>query len=150
MTRERKVNHLGDRSLDAIMGVGDHQLHAAQTAPGELPEEGCQEPLGLGGADVQAEHFPAAIAVHTDRHRDDAPVPADLYVGACAAPGLGSRLSFVTLPVISSPDYRIFSSLPTASVPTESWRRHYNGVRPHASLGYCSPAPEVVMLSLTA
>lgn len=141
------------------MGVGDHQLHAAQTAPGELPEEGCQEPLGLGGADVQAEHFPAAIAVHTDRHRDDAPVPADLYVAVddartgflvLVAPGLGSRLSFVTLPVISSPDYRIFSSLPTASVPTESWRRHYNGVRPHASLGYCSPAPEVVMLSLTA
>lgn len=25
----------------------------------------------------------------------------------------------------------------------ESWRRHYNTVRPHASLGYRPPAPEV-------
>jgi transposase InsO family protein len=25
----------------------------------------------------------------------------------------------------------------------ESWRRHYNAVRPHASLGYKPPAPEV-------
>ena len=24
----------------------------------------------------------------------------------------------------------------------ESWRRHYNAVRPHASLGYKPPAPE--------
>jgi len=25
----------------------------------------------------------------------------------------------------------------------ESWRRHYNTVRPHASLGYRAPTPEV-------
>ena len=24
----------------------------------------------------------------------------------------------------------------------ESWRRHYNAVRPHASLGYRAPAPK--------
>jgi putative transposase len=27
----------------------------------------------------------------------------------------------------------------------ESWRRHYNKVRPHASLGYRAPAPEVIV-----
>jgi hypothetical protein len=27
----------------------------------------------------------------------------------------------------------------------ESWRHHYNQVRPHASLGYRVPAPEVVV-----
>ena len=26
----------------------------------------------------------------------------------------------------------------------ESWRRHYNAIRPHSSLGYRPPAPEVV------
>jgi hypothetical protein len=32
----------------------------------------------------------------------------------------------------------------------ESWRRHYNTVRPHASLGYRPPAPEVLIPALTA
>ena len=26
----------------------------------------------------------------------------------------------------------------------ESWRRHFNTVRPHSSLGYVPPAPEAV------
>jgi putative transposase len=37
----------------------------------------------------------------------------------------------------------IFYSLREAQVVIESWRRHYNGVRPHASLGFKPPAPEV-------
>src|SRR5918992_5420494 len=32
----------------------------------------------------------------------------------------------------------------------ESWRRHYNTVRPHASLGYRPPAPEVFIPALAA
>ena len=32
----------------------------------------------------------------------------------------------------------------------ESWRRHYNTVRPHASLGYRPPAPEVFVPGLAA
>ena len=32
----------------------------------------------------------------------------------------------------------------------ESWRRHYNAVRPHASLGYRPPAPEVFIPAFTA
>jgi transposase InsO family protein len=27
----------------------------------------------------------------------------------------------------------------------EGWRKHYNTVRPHSSLGYVPPAPEVVL-----
>jgi putative transposase len=40
-------------------------------------------------------------------------------------------------------DGEIFYSLNEARVVIESWRRHYNTVRPHASLGYRPPAPEV-------
>jgi putative transposase len=32
----------------------------------------------------------------------------------------------------------------------ESWRRHYNQVRPHASLGYRAPAPEVIVPAFAA
>src|ERR1700753_685809 len=39
----------------------------------------------------------------------------------------------------------IFYSLREAQIIIESWRRHYNTVRPHASLGYRPPAPEVVV-----
>jgi putative transposase len=37
----------------------------------------------------------------------------------------------------------IFYSLAEARIIIESWRRHYNCVRPHGSLGYKPPAPEV-------
>jgi len=42
-------------------------------------------------------------------------------------------------------DGEIFYSLREAEVVIEGWRRHYNTVRPHASLGYRAPAPEVVV-----
>ena len=38
----------------------------------------------------------------------------------------------------------IFYSLKEAQIMIETWRRHYNAVRPHSSLGYRPPAPEVV------
>ena len=44
----------------------------------------------------------------------------------------------------------IFYSLREAQVVIESWRRHYNAVRPHASLGYKPPAPEVFIPALAA
>jgi len=37
----------------------------------------------------------------------------------------------------------IFYTLREAQIVIESWRRHYNAVRPHASLKYKPPAPEV-------
>ena len=39
----------------------------------------------------------------------------------------------------------IFYSLKEAQIMIETWRRHYNTKRPHSSLGYRPPAPEVVL-----
>jgi putative transposase len=39
----------------------------------------------------------------------------------------------------------IFYSLAEAQVLIEAWRRHYNTVRPHSSLGYRPPAPETAI-----
>ncbi len=39
----------------------------------------------------------------------------------------------------------IFYTLEEEQVMIESWRRHYNTVRPHSSLGYRPPAPEVLV-----
>lgn len=39
----------------------------------------------------------------------------------------------------------IFTTLREAQVLIERWRRHYNGVRPHSSLGYKPPAPEAIL-----
>jgi len=47
-------------------------------------------------------------------------------------------------------DGEIFYTLREAQVVIESWRRHYNTVRPHASLGYRAPAPEVFVPALAA
>ena len=40
----------------------------------------------------------------------------------------------------------IFYTLREAEVLIEAWRRHYNTVRPHSSLGYRPPAPETIIL----
>jgi putative transposase len=42
----------------------------------------------------------------------------------------------------------VFNSLREAQVLIEQWRRHYNTARPHSSLGYRPPAPEVVTPAL--
>jgi putative transposase len=47
-------------------------------------------------------------------------------------------------------DGEIFYTLREAQIVIESWRRHYNAVRPHASLGYRAPAPEVFVPALAA
>ena len=47
-------------------------------------------------------------------------------------------------------DGEIFYTLKEAKIVIESWRRHYNAVRPHASLGYKPPAPEVFVPALAA
>ncbi|MCJ2011763.1 IS3 family transposase [Methylobacterium sp. J-076] len=39
----------------------------------------------------------------------------------------------------------VFYTLKEARVVIEQWRRHYNTLRPHSSLGYQPPAPEVVI-----
>ncbi|WP_238179943.1 IS3 family transposase [Methylobacterium oxalidis] len=44
----------------------------------------------------------------------------------------------------------IFYTLKEAQVVIESWRCHYNTIRPHASLGYRPPAPEVFVPAFAA
>jgi putative transposase len=44
----------------------------------------------------------------------------------------------------------IFYTLREAQIVIESWRRHYNAVRPHASICYRAPAPEVFFPALVA
>jgi hypothetical protein len=44
----------------------------------------------------------------------------------------------------------LFYSLKEAQIIVESWRRHYNGIRPHSSLAYQAPAPEVFVPSFAA
>ena len=43
-----------------------------------------------------------------------------------------------------------FSTLHEAQVLIERWRRHYNAVRPHSSLGYRPPAPETILQPASA
>ena len=47
-------------------------------------------------------------------------------------------------------DGEIFYSLAEAKIVIESWRRHYNTVRPPGSLGYKPPAPEVFVPAMAA
>ena len=64
------VEDLRDRSLDPLMGVGDHQLNPAQAAPGQLAQESRPEGLGLGRTDIHAKDFPPAIGIGADRDND--------------------------------------------------------------------------------
>ena len=43
----------------------------------------------------------------------------------------------------------VFYSLKEVQILTEKWRREYNEIRPHSSLGYRPPAPEAILHTLT-
>jgi putative transposase len=47
-------------------------------------------------------------------------------------------------------DGEVFYTLREAQIVIESWRRHYNTIRPHTSIGYRAPAPEVFVPALAA
>ncbi len=47
-------------------------------------------------------------------------------------------------------DGELFYSLREAQIIIGSWRIHYNTRRPHASLGYRPPAPEVFVPAMAA
>lgn len=47
-------------------------------------------------------------------------------------------------------DGEIFYTLAEAKIVIESWRRHFNTLRPHGSLGYKPPAPEVFVPAMTS
>ena len=79
------AQHLGHRRLDALVGVRDHQLHSAQTAPRELAQELGPDRLGFRSADLHAQDLAPAVAINADSHdgghRNDAATPANLEVG---------------------------------------------------------------------
>ena len=72
-------------AFEALVGIRDDELDAAQATPGELAQEVGPEGLGLRRADRQAQHLAPAVAVDADRDdhrdRDDATVAARLHVG---------------------------------------------------------------------
>ena len=39
----------------------------------------------------------------------------------------------------------IFYTLKEAQILIENWRRHYNTIRSHSSLGYIPPAPDAIL-----
>lgn len=39
----------------------------------------------------------------------------------------------------------LFNTLMEAKIIIEQWRKHYNEVRPHTSLGYRPPAPKIII-----
>jgi hypothetical protein len=56
-TRPGRAQHLGDGGLDALVGVGDHQLDASQAPASQFAQEVGPEGLGLGGPDRHAQHL---------------------------------------------------------------------------------------------
>lgn len=56
----------GGGRLHALMGVGNDQLHACESASGEIAEELGPEGLGFGRPDRHAQHL--ALPVHVDAH----------------------------------------------------------------------------------
>ena len=69
---------------DALVGVGDDQLDAAQTPPSQLAQKLHPERLGLRGTDVHAQHFAPPIRIDADRdddgHRNDTVIAAHFDV----------------------------------------------------------------------
>src|ERR1700761_2066988 len=75
----------GDGGLQALVGVGDHQLHAFEAPPDEVAQESRPEGFGLARADVQADDLALALGVDSNGDygcdADDAASLADLEVG---------------------------------------------------------------------
>jgi len=73
-----RAEDLGDGGLQSLMSIGDHQLDAAQAAPGEGAQELDPKRLGLAVADRHAQHLAPAVVVdansNDDSNRDDAVV----------------------------------------------------------------------------
>ena len=90
--------------------------------------------------------------------RRGAPVDPDLTVNAVSCPLLSGPSTMTvwieegTTNASEEAQARgeIFYSLAEARMLIEAWRRHYNTIRPHSSLGYRPPAPEAATPPLPA
>jgi hypothetical protein len=78
------MQHLGNRRFEPLMRIRDHQLDAAQPAPGQRTQKLDPEGLGLGGANRHAQHLTPAVAVDgdsdDDRDRNDTAGGADFHI----------------------------------------------------------------------
>src|SRR5579859_8239801 len=74
-----------DGRLQALMGIGDDQLHSLQPAPDEVAQEGRPEWLRFARPDMQADNFAASVGVDGNRyysgHAHNPPTFADFQVG---------------------------------------------------------------------
>jgi hypothetical protein len=79
------AEHAGDRCLDALVRIRDHQFDPGQAAALQLAQEVDPEGLGLRHADGHAEHLTPAVGVDRDGdghcHGDDTSGLAHLHVG---------------------------------------------------------------------
>ena len=128
---------------DAGEGWSDGQIiEALETSPSmvyrvrrQLVEEGVEAVLSR-----KQRAMPAVPRIF------DGEKEAKLIALACSEPHRGRAcwtLRLLENKVVELLDEEIFYSLAKAKVVIENWRRHYNTVRPHGSLGYKPPAPEV-------
>ena len=67
-TLPRRLQHPRCRCFEALVGVGDHQLHPAQAAPHQAAQKLRPERLRLRGPGRHAEHLTPTLGVH--RHSD--------------------------------------------------------------------------------
>ena len=76
------AEHLRDRGLEPLVGVGDRQLHAGQAASDEPAQELGPEGLRVALADVERDHLAPARLVHAVGDHEalahDAPAVSDL------------------------------------------------------------------------
>ena len=72
---------------------------------------------------------------------------SDLYLSSLAVPGrmaiFGSFIEKTRDELLAR---EIFHSVKEAQVLIEMWRKHYNPIRPHSSLGCRSPAPATLII----
>ena len=80
-----RAEDAGDGGLEALVGIGDDQLHALQSATDEVLEEGRPERLGFARADVQADDLALAFGGDGNGyyrcHADDPAAFAHLEIG---------------------------------------------------------------------
>jgi hypothetical protein len=84
--------HRRDRLLEALVGVGDHQLHPGQATGDQVTQEAHPAGAVLTGEHVHPEELPVTIGVHPGRHHaGDVDDPAGLAAldRQCVHPDVG-------------------------------------------------------------
>ena len=80
-----RAQYPGDRLLEALVGIGDDQLHALEATADQGLEEAGPKGFRFGRADLKPDDLTPAVGVDRDgdyrRHRDDPPALALLEIG---------------------------------------------------------------------